>query len=433
MQTKQLATDAGRSRRTRALFVLTGWGLITWFVLRVAVLQRIGADVRAFQLAYVLGFAGYLILLWSVTRATRTICGGSWRWWLMGCVLARVVLLNTSPSDDVYRYVWEGRVQLAGMSPYLHPPDDPELIQLRDDDWTQINHPSFPAIYPPLAQLEFLLVAAVWPSVHAIKALHVLWDCLTIALIATCLRQTGRSPHRAIAYGLCPLVLCSFGVEGHLDSLMLLLIVVTVWAIQACRFSLGGAALGLAICVKPIAFVLWPWLLVRQRRAALITVGVIALCYLPYGRGGISGLSNLGRFAGMDEFLSALGTVGVTDFGTPLARAVAGFVVLAIIVWLARSRRTITRFAPAALEALILLLPVVHYWYVSWVLMWAPWRMRLRWAAVALAMVGYFEAEHARSLTGTWAMPRWVPVSIVGAFAAGWIADLLVARWNRRA
>ena len=41
-----------------------------------------------------------------------------------------VVGFHAAPalSDDVYRYVWDGRVQLHGIHPFRHAPDDPALF-----------------------------------------------------------------------------------------------------------------------------------------------------------------------------------------------------------------------------------------------------------------------------------------------------------------
>src|ERR1700704_4003986 len=41
----------------------------------------------------------------------------------------RLLLVNEEPllSTDLYRYIWDGRVQGAGINPYLHVPADPAL------------------------------------------------------------------------------------------------------------------------------------------------------------------------------------------------------------------------------------------------------------------------------------------------------------------
>lgn len=99
---------------------------------------------------------------------------------LAGSVVVAALGLLAPPrtSDDAYRYVWDGRVQAAGISPYAYPPDDPALARLRDpqlfpvggrcDEWderrtaagdcTRINRPAVHTIYPPVAEAWFLAV-----------------------------------------------------------------------------------------------------------------------------------------------------------------------------------------------------------------------------------------------------------------------------------
>src|SRR5258707_730254 len=86
-------------------------------------------------------------------------------------------------SDDMYRYVWDGRVQAAGIDPYRYPPGAPELAGQRDlglwpatSSWcvrpgdvdpapgqalapgcTLVNRPAGHPIYPPVAGAPFWL------------------------------------------------------------------------------------------------------------------------------------------------------------------------------------------------------------------------------------------------------------------------------------
>ncbi|MFZ1474297.1 MAG: hypothetical protein WAV79_15350, partial [Anaerolineae bacterium] len=57
---------------------------------------------------------------------------------LLSAVAFRVILLPTRPtlSDDMYRYIWDGRVQAAGLSPYRYTPAASELTFLRRNDNT---------------------------------------------------------------------------------------------------------------------------------------------------------------------------------------------------------------------------------------------------------------------------------------------------------
>ncbi len=392
------------------------------FALRTALLGRIGADVRAFQAAYVIGFVGYALLVWVVTRCGRDASIGSWPVWLIGCAVLRLTLAATTPSDDTYRYLWEGRVQLEGFNPYLYAPTAPQLEALRDASWSKINHADYPAIYGPVAEAEFLATAAASSSIFVAKWLHVLWDVLTVAVLGAVLVQGGHRPHRAIVYGLCPLVLTAFAIEGHIDSLMLLFLALMMWAAGANRFSLAGAALGLALATKIVAVVLLPWFAFKRPRACLIAVCIAGACYLPYATAGRELFVSVTRFGG-GEFFSLLGTFGVTSYESSLDRIVVGLILSGVLAIAAWRTSDLTRYAPRSFGALILLMPIVHYWYVGWVLVFGGMRLRVRWPAFALAAVLYFEANLPQEAGGEWTMPPWVPFTVWGCFLAAWLGE----------
>jgi hypothetical protein len=418
-----------------------------------ALLGGIGPDVRTFQVAYGVGFIGYLILGWAVTRCRCAATLGPWKWWLIGCVALRVLLLATSSGDDTYRYLWEGRIQLAGFNPFGHPPNDPQLAHLRDDAWSKINHPDYPAIYGPVAELHFLAASAVYPSAVTLKVVHVVCDILVIAVLAAGLRRLNRPPHRAVLYGLCPLVLTAFGIEGHLDSVMLLFVALAVWAMIARRPGLAAVMVGLAIATKIVCIVLLPGLILGYRRLTAngrstgmsrphvgptgkpacwwqaglvvqpvaIVVIIAALCYAPYMTAGTGLFSSLLRFAAADEFFSMLGAFSVTSFESGSARWIVVSVLASILLLLALRRSEFATYAAGAVQAILILMPVVHYWYLSWVMVFAPFGVRLRWIAAAMAMVVYFEAELGRQATGVWSMPPWAPLVVWLTFSVVWL------------
>jgi hypothetical protein len=77
---------------------------------------------------------------------------------LLVAVCSRLVLFDVPPetlSDDVYRYVWDGKVQWKGINPYRFAPAAEELNSLREPFHAKINHPFHQTIYPPVAQLVF--------------------------------------------------------------------------------------------------------------------------------------------------------------------------------------------------------------------------------------------------------------------------------------
>ena len=85
-------------------------------------------------------------------------------------VAMRAITFAAPPllSSDMYRYVWDGRVQLAGINPYRYLPDAPELAFLRDAAvFPHINRADYaPTIYPPAAEMLYApnasAAAKVW-------------------------------------------------------------------------------------------------------------------------------------------------------------------------------------------------------------------------------------------------------------------------------
>lgn len=78
-------------------------------------------------------------------------------------VLFRLTIFWCQPSlsEDFYRYVWDGRVQIAGINPYRYPPEAKELAPLRDVHHAQINHQDVRTPYPPFAETIFHILAKI--------------------------------------------------------------------------------------------------------------------------------------------------------------------------------------------------------------------------------------------------------------------------------
>src|SRR6266496_3286021 len=144
------------------------WTVITLSVIGVAmlVLYRIAADSKGvvdiawFLKLVVVQIVLYLSAAWlSVrTRDSRSLL-------VLGLTLAalfRLSIIFSPPdlSDDIYRYIWDGRVQSAGINPYRYIPADHSLFDLRDEKiYPNINRRDYAhTIYPPVAEGAFLLI-----------------------------------------------------------------------------------------------------------------------------------------------------------------------------------------------------------------------------------------------------------------------------------
>jgi hypothetical protein len=295
---------------------------------------------------------------------------------LTAAVLVRLPWLFAAPifSDDVYRYVWEGRVWAAGFNPFASAPIDPVLAPLRDAVWTQVNHPEVSSIYPPVAQLLFVLLAP--GGVLAWKLLGTLADCGTAALLG---RRSARS---GWLWALLPLTALESAGSGHLESVGVFLLVLALSedAAGRKRSAMAVAWAGAMVKLLPGA-VLLP--LVRGWRARLgigLATAIAMAPILAAGPGAFRGFETYRAVwafnGGAYPLLASLFDDASGDPARKLLQLV-GAAWVGIVVWRSRGRADApAAVAMAATGAFVLLSPTVHPWYVLWPLAvglwWAP-------------------------------------------------------------
>jgi len=209
---------------------------------------------------------------------------------IAGCaLLARVVLAFGEPllSDDVFRYVWDGRVQLAGINPYVYAPSAPELERVRDAVlWPKINHADVPTIYPPGAQVVFAFNALLGGGTTLLRLILVALEALMVFAAWQILARAKHplSPSRRIEalvlYALNPLVIVEIGYSGHLDvlawgPLTLALLAARPWAKGRALgwAATAGALLAASTAAKLLGVILVPLLVLAPRNARRLSWG----------------------------------------------------------------------------------------------------------------------------------------------------------------
>ena len=409
-----------------------GWVLGCGGVLMASLLAAARIDARGESAVFIalmaLGSLAYVCALIGVSRGIESrplllVC-------LFLAVVWRVAIVPATPllSDDVYRYLWDGRVQRFGYDPYRSAPDDPALDHLHIEATRRIDPTSaaLPTIYPPAAELFFRGVTAVHESTTAIVIAVVAFDLLTMLILWRWLATTGRSPWWVLAYAWHPLVAIEGAGGGHIDVVGTCLVVVTGFALSRRRGLLATSALAAAFAIKFLPVVLAPLLWRRvSLRDALGGVGLVGVAYLPFldasltlPVGSLGAYTESWRFNGPIFALlePRLGVVPVLALATG-----AGFAVASI------ARRTMSVDNPAAwawpLAASLLVMPAVYPWYLLWLTPFLT--TRATWPLVAWtlgSMLTYVVWSSELAGTG-WVLPSWVvPVEYGLVVAVGlWI------------
>lgn len=409
------------------------------------------------------------LAVWALAAAAHTVLPltpappARWRTWLVaGAAAASALALAALPpvwSDDIARYVLDGRVSAAGLHPLVLPPASPKVADLVVGLPLPPNHPALPSIYPPLAQGAFALVFGV--AGLGLLGWRLLLTGGLVAIAALDRDACGALP-RGLAVAAHPLCLLAVCNEGHVDALGLFALAVALPALRrrASSLTLGLlAGAGAGIKLFPIV---WAWAGMAWRhpagavvRAASIAAIVFALSAAPLSTAGPSSAGSLSTYSAtwthhasvhallteaIDGGLEATGVgssfeltvcsrhrasrdvvtwydgqpthacwVGRRRAAETAARAI-GLLVLAAVAWRVARRRPAC--AVQAMTSLTLTLwlisPVVHPWYLLWLLPLAAWsERRAAWCFVAAALAAYYGAASAHDGAG-WLDPAWV-------------------------
>lgn len=442
-------------------------------------------------------FGAYLAAVWLALRQPRPadppLGGRRWSPALVTIlafgVLFRVLLLPTPVylSSDLYRYFWDGRVQLAGINPYRYPPAAPELAALRDEEFhPSINRPGSRTIYPPGAQWIFALAAGAGVrTVLAWRLLVLAAEAVTVALLLVLLRRLRLPETAVLVYAWSPLAVFEGVQAGHLDLLMLpFVLLALLWRREGSAVR-AGLALGFAVLVKlyPVVLALaWSakracvppglgfrrasdalpparstasdagshrdegqrarapgivaWGRSRDWRFLAAVGGTVALGYAPYlwatGTGAFGFLPEyLGSAEDHNIGLRALLTWGfgfTSDLARTTVMTILFVVLLGALVWIGRQSATATldRTGTAAIGAYLALVPTaMHPWYVVWIVPFLCLTPSLAW----LYFSGAVSLSYVAYLVEPAPLPAWAWLTQYGPL----FGLLAVEAWRSRA
>jgi hypothetical protein len=329
-------------------------------------------------------------------------------------------------ASDMVRYIWDGRVQRFGYSPYAVVPSDPRLAHTHTDDTRQMPSLRTLTPYPPAAQLFFRLVVSIRESTVFMKVALVFCDLLTILVLWRWLAVLDRSPWLTLVYAWNPLVVLEIAHSGHIDALGALWICASAYFLTRKRTALATVSLVLAIATKLLPVVLLPlyWRRIRWTDAGLALVLGVAL-YLPFA----DGLRvPLGAIPGVVQSVRFNGPVFRTLRSVAPPQVAAGVAVLAGLSVAYWARQRMSRSDPAAwawpMAVALLCAPVIYPWYLLYFtpFLWSRSTIPLVvWTISSIPVYLVWE----RALHGArWIVPWWIEVPefglVVFAVAAVW-------------
>lgn len=378
---------------------------------------------------------------------------------------AALALLWPALSDDVIRYRFDGRLTLAGLSPWDEVPsklaeESPPRFEFDAID-RLMPFPQMATIYLPTSQAVFAAMAAIdslcsppiesgsdwrrslvsfdfWQRAGVFRIGASVFALLATLEILNILRRVDRSPWWATLFAWHPLLIVETAGNAHQDSLGVWLVLLALRFVLDRRSIPAGVAFALAAAVKPIALVAALFALVRiKNKPRFVATGI----------GTAIVLGSVMLADGLDGWLETIRTYGRTwefngvvyqNFFAIVAgdvslgtiedkehyRLVCGALVLVfagVMLW----RRVGVFSATAATILLSLVLaPVAYPWYLLWALAIVPLAgirvvmPTLAWAAtVGLSYIVLNLNEWRVPATILWVQLGAIPAGLITGFA----------------
>lgn len=285
---------------------------------------------------------------------------------LAACWRIPLLLMPPNLSTDVYRYVWDGRIQQLGYNPYLTVPSEHQ--ELHTAETRLMNHRALPTPYPAGAELFFRAVMTVHESARAMKAALTICDAALVAVLLLWLVDSGRNPWWILAYAWNPLVSLEGAGNGHVDLLGTLLLVLTAFSLSRGRRTIAAMALALGVAVKFLPVVLLPlfWRRMRTRDAAL-ALALLAALYLPFVNSVALPFGSLGAYLALWRMNGPVYSALEHFLPIPALAVLPAASGIAVAGW-ARRHWAIespdTWAWPIAIA--LLFAPTVYPWYLLW-------------------------------------------------------------------
>ncbi|MGB3589300.1 MAG: polyprenol phosphomannose-dependent alpha 1,6 mannosyltransferase MptB [Tunicatimonas sp.] len=215
-------------------------------------------------------------------------------------MLGRLILLPAQPnlSDDIYRFVWDGRLLQQDVNPFAYLPS--ELINGKADSlgidvdpelYTALNSPDYYTIYPPISQAVFTLAVKLFPnsligSTWVIRATLLLAELGTLWLLFQFANRYHIPQQRVLWYALNPLAILEMTGNLHFEALMIFFLLGSIYLLEKQKWIISAILFALAVCAKLLPLIFLPLYFRRLgwKKALLfyaVTGGATLLLFLP--------------------------------------------------------------------------------------------------------------------------------------------------------
>lgn len=244
-------------------------------------------------LLYSLLFGGYYVIV------KHSEINENW----LSCfaLLLRLLLLLAIPnlSQDFYRFIWDGRLILEGINPYLQSPNELMISAPKLFPEMKVLHEGMGALsarhysnYPPIHQLPFITAAllskhSVLGSVVVLRLILISADFVVLVYGKKLLQKLKLKTRNIYWFILNPLVVIELTGNLHFEGLMLCFFIMALYYTHTKKWYIAAVVMAMSIAVKLIPILSLPLFLnkLAWKKSVLfyLTTGsCLILLFLPF-------------------------------------------------------------------------------------------------------------------------------------------------------
>lgn len=202
----------------------------------------LGYSVEQHEFWKIIGsYATFFLVYLLVAHQSPISNHQSLKFWLLVAIALRLLLVFALPnlSNDVYRFIWDGRLLVQGYNPFDHLPmyyleHDLGLQGIDRALFEAYDAKNFYTVYPPVAQAQFASACWLFPdSIYGASVVMKLWlfffEIGSIWLMVKLLRRFQLPEWNVLWYALNPLIIFEITGNLHFEGAMIFFLLLAVW------------------------------------------------------------------------------------------------------------------------------------------------------------------------------------------------------------
>ena len=221
-------------------------------------------------------YSGLFYAAWKIIEYTKF---NFWIWAVIG-ITARVLFLPSLPnlSQDFYRFIWDGRLLVLGINPYIFAPEQLVNGLLNANELTSLEaisnakvliqgmgslNASHYSNYPPINQLCFALAAlfaktSILGSVIVLRIIIIGADLGILYFGKKLLERLNLPAKNIFWYFLNPFIIIELTGNLHFEAVMLFFVIWSLYLLDKKRWVLAAILLGVSVSVKLLPLLFLP-------------------------------------------------------------------------------------------------------------------------------------------------------------------------------